>query len=204
MTPRQPERGRELATLARHCLANLDGYDGCLLGELEALVWAHLGNSYRAPRDLQRTARCFSKVRRLLKSSFAEMPGLRGTALMLLGSFLRDQRKLSEAREVLGQALDLDREGKHYLDTRVRAILNLASLDFEEGDAEAAVTRMRELLAKLDEQKHRRYAAEARFNLAYFLAKRAAVELFRRASLQERLTLTLTRKLLGAMHTGRV
>lgn len=174
VTPRQPERGRELATLARHCLAQLDDgygpYDGDLLGELEALVWAHLGNSHRVPRDLKGAARCFAKVRRLLKKCRAGMPGLRGMSLLMTGAFHRDQRQFEPARAALEAALQLSSSGKAE-SVRVMSTMNLASLDFEQGDAEAAVARMQDLLARLDAAEHPRYSAEAHFNLAYYLAK---------------------------------
>lgn len=171
VTPDDPQAGEQLAEvaglIAEHLPSKTCGHEP--LAELKALAWAHRGNALRAQCELRQAATCFNRA----FSNLGPLPANRASRAEIFamhGGLLRDQRDFEGARISLQRALELF-AGSGSPAGAARPLLILASLDYEVGEARAAVEHTRRALALLDISSQPRLFAKAAFNLATFLAR---------------------------------
>lgn len=99
---KDPERMVELAEAAR-CLAdrlNLDPLANPAVADLQARVWAELGNAYRVSDQMRKADRALTKAREL-EAAGTGSPALGLRISELLASLRIDQRRFGEAEKLL-------------------------------------------------------------------------------------------------------
>ena len=164
-----PGHGRHLAEYARDLAQRLPEASIPVeqRQQLESLAWAHIGNAWRIPGELQRASSSFGKAESLLKAGANS--GLAAASLALEACLLRDQRKLNDARLAIKRALQLDAK-RPRTRTQVGCLMNLASLAYEAGDPQAALRHTRKAMRDLTPETYPRWYAEAVNNEAFFLS----------------------------------
>ena len=164
-----PERGRRLAEAARDLARRLppESIPADHRRQLEALAWAHVGNTWRIPGHLRQAQASFTKATHLLATSVN--PGLAAELLVLHASLLQYRRRLAEARNALKTALRLNGKAPR-ADIRGRIRMQWASFAYEAGKPQAALRHTRKALRDLTPEAYPRWYAGAANNEAFFLS----------------------------------
>jgi len=165
----------ELALLALFIAERMPGPDAWRW-RLAGYVWAFVGNSYRVGGDLPAAEAAFLRSEELWQRGAAKPGSLRVTRLLdLKASLRREQRRLTEARALLNDALAADRGGA----ATGRLLIKRAKTLEELGDYEAAVADLRRALPLVDAEREPRLFWALRFNLLealQLLGRNAEVE----------------------------
>ena len=159
------ERTLELANLALR-VAELTPGEEAWRQRLQGYAWAHVGNARRVKGDPPGADEAFGRSQKLWSAGLRGDSGLLNEArvLGLRASLLRDQRHLTEALDLLDQALTVDKAGEtKYL------LLNQAKLFEETGDYSRAVTALRKLAPLIESEGETRLLFILRHNLAVSL-----------------------------------
>lgn len=155
------DRALELANLALR-VAELAPGDEAWRQRVQGYAWAHVGNAWRVKGDLPAADEAFGRAQRLWSAGRTGDSGLLNEArvLGLRASLLRDQRRLTEALELLGQALAVDKasEAKYLL-------LNQAKLFEETDNFSRAVDALRTLAPLIESEGETRLLFVLRHNL---------------------------------------
>jgi tetratricopeptide (TPR) repeat protein len=156
------DRALDLANLALR-VAELAPGDAAWRQRVQGYAWAHVGNARRVKGDLPAADEAFGRAQKLWSAGAVGDSGLLNEArvLGLRSSLLREQRRFSEALEILDQAVALDKAGEtKYL------LLSRAKLHEEAGNYQEAVAVLRTMAASLEFEGETRFLLLLRFNLA--------------------------------------
>ena len=161
----EPGRGAELARLALIAAEGLDPVEHGRLTLLRyrglALAW--WGNARRLACDLDGAEELLEEAVSVLRHSRSEFDCALGTSL--LASLRKDQRRFTDALELLEAAIDVYAEAGDDLQ-HARALCKLGSLHLDAGMPERALMPLMEALALLDQEEDPRTALSIRHNLA--------------------------------------
>ena len=171
---RNPEEAKNFAHLAhkvvRHSPAELSAV------ETEALVYAYLGNAYRAADDRRQADSHFLNARKFVHQNVVREPAVLARIDELEGSLRKDQRRFGEAEEMLSRALFLFGMSGGRPGDMGRVLVNLANLYFVQGKIVAAIEMTRYALQLLSPSSHARLYTMARYNLALQLTEHGETE----------------------------
>jgi transcriptional regulator with XRE-family HTH domain len=159
------DRALELANLALR-VAELAPGEEAWRQRVQGYAWAHVGNARRVKGDLPSADEAFGRAQKLWSAGAWADAGLlnEARALGLRASLLRDQRRLTEALELLDQALAVDKTGEtKYL------FLNQAKLFEETEDFRRAVNVLRKLSPLIESEGETRLLFVVKHNLAVSL-----------------------------------
>jgi transcriptional regulator with XRE-family HTH domain len=159
------DRALELANLALRVAELIPG-DEPWRQRVQGYAWAHVGNARRVKGDLPAADEAFGRAQELWSAGASGDSGLLNEArvLGLRASLLRGQRRLTEALEILDQALAVDKAGEaRYL------LLSQAKLFEEIGDPNRAVETLRKLSPLIESEGETRLLFVLKHNLAVSL-----------------------------------
>jgi tetratricopeptide (TPR) repeat protein len=139
--------------------------------EVEALVYAFLGNAYRAAGDRRQADSFFINARRFVRHNAVREPALLARIDELEGSLRKDQRRFTEAEEMFSRALVLYGMSGGRPGEVGRVLVNLGGLYFVQGKNVAAIEMTRFALQLLSPNSHTRLYTMARYNLALQLTE---------------------------------
>ena len=156
------DRALELADLALR-VADLTPGEEKWRQRLHGYAWAHVGNARRVKGDLPSAEEAFGRAQQLWSADVNRDSGLLDEArvLGLRSSLLRDQRRFTEAIELLDQALIVDKG----LETKYLH-LNRAKLFEELEDFSKAVEALRSAAPLIESEGETRFLFILRHNLA--------------------------------------
>lgn len=160
-----PARAVDHANLAIKVAGHLgDAYDLNWVMDLKARCFAYLGNALRVLGELRSARDAFRKAERCLARSTTGNTQVRAEILDLRSSFLRAQRRLSEALKSVELALELYRENEssHGIGKTLLAKVQILS---EMGNQEEAIELLSQLPAEIDPIGEPRLFSYARYNL---------------------------------------
>ncbi|HYX22949.1 MAG TPA: tetratricopeptide repeat protein [Thermoanaerobaculia bacterium] len=191
---REPAGGTAWADLAVTAAERLDArrLGASLAGSLQARAWSCLGNARRLAGDLAGAEAALAAAGKALAEGADALD--RAELLELQARLLAERERLDDAECVLGRALVLYRAlGERHLEGRV--LILAAAVRSRAGGGEAAresLARLREGLARLDEDREPALAASGFHRLAGLLAEagqseEALASLRRARALYERL-----------------
>jgi tetratricopeptide (TPR) repeat protein len=140
--------------------------------ETEALVYAFLGNAYRAAGELRHAEGYFANSRKFVRQNAVRDPAILARIDELEGSLRKDQRRFGEAEEMLSRALILYGMSGGRSGEMGRVLVNLGDLHFVQGKIVMAVEMTRLALQLLSPNSHARLYTMARYNLALQLSER--------------------------------
>jgi tetratricopeptide (TPR) repeat protein len=166
---RNPEEARNLAHVA-HRVVRHSPADSTAI-EVEALVYGVLGNTYRAAGDLRQADGFFVNARKFVRHNAVREPGILARIDELEGSLRKDQRRFTEAEEMLSRALILYSMSGGLPGEMGRVLVNLGGLYFVQGKNVAAIDMTRMALQLLSPDSHARIYTMARYNLALQLTE---------------------------------
>lgn len=156
------DRALELANLALR-VAELAPGEEAWRQRVQGYAWAHMGNARRVKGDLPSADEAFGRAQKLWSAGAWADSGVLNEArvLGLRASLVRAQRRLTEALELLDQALAVDRAGEaRYL------LLNQAKLFEEMDDFGRAVKTLRKLAPLIESEGETRLLFVLKHNLA--------------------------------------
>lgn len=159
------DRAVELAELALYIAERSPG-DEAWRSRLQGYTWAHLGNALRVRNDLPDAEAAFARSRKLWAAGASSTSsGLLDEALVLdlEASLRRDQRRLTEALELLDRALAMPASRGKLTKT---LLINKANALLTLGDFEGAVTVLRQAASLVEAEGEPRSLFALRFNLA--------------------------------------
>jgi tetratricopeptide (TPR) repeat protein len=161
---RNPEEAKSLAHVAHKVVHHSPAESSAV--ETEALVYAYLGNAYRAAGDLRQADGYFVNARKFVRHNIVTEPGALARIDELEGSLRKDQRRFGEAEEMLSRALFLFGMSGGRPGEMGRVLVNLANLYFVQGKTVTAIEMTRFALQLLSPNSHARLYTMARYNLA--------------------------------------
>ncbi len=150
------DRCLELAQIAVAVSSLLDPnyYTPRLLKDMDARVWAYLGNAQRVRGDLNLADRAFERAQAYLQKGTGTLLS-RAVFLDLLGSLRKDQGQYEEAIEVLGHAAKLyEATGQSSLVGKVQLMLGM--VEELRGNTEGAVSYLTEAQSLISPEKDQR------------------------------------------------
>lgn len=162
------DRAVELAELALYIAERSPG-DECWRSRLQGYAWAHWGNALRVRNDLPGADAAFARSQGLwLLGASSTSSGLLDEALVLdlEASLRRDQRRLTEALELLDRALAMPASRSKLTKT---LLINKANALLTVGDFAGAVTVLRQAASLVEAEGEPRSLFALRFNLAVSL-----------------------------------
>jgi transcriptional regulator with XRE-family HTH domain len=163
-------RALELADLALRVAQRIGGAEGF---RVQAYAWAYLGNARRVTGDLASAEDSFLKARRLLKRGAEGGAALDGARILdLEASLRRDQRRFSEALELLEKALSMARNDC----AKGRLLLIRASTLEQMGELEPALDALEGALPFVDHQSDPRNFCVLQFNRVVILLQLSRVK----------------------------
>lgn len=166
-----PGRSEGLAELALAVVAHLplDVYDPKLVADTKAEGWSCIANCRRIRSGLKEAAEAF-EIAEGHRIQGSGDPMEEAALLDLRASLLRDQHRITEAREALERAITLYREAN---DDHLagRALINLATLDRRQGRIDQAIETLLEAGGLIDTSREPRLIFMLRKNLALFLSE---------------------------------
>lgn len=133
---------------------------------LRARAWE--ANALRAGGDLRAADHAFGELRVRLAREITSCEELHAELCSLEASLRIDQRRLSEARNLLDRAAFLHRQSGAS-EPLARVLLKLAMVEYESGDSEAAVAVHGQALALLDPRKDNGLFVSTVTNLGFYL-----------------------------------
>jgi tetratricopeptide (TPR) repeat protein len=168
------DRAVELAELALR-IADMTSAEETWRSRLQGYAWAHVGNARRVRSDLPGAEEAFNRAGSHWRAGAASSASFLDEAVVLglEASFLRGQRRLTEALELLDRALAVDQGylTKHLLLNKANTLLVL-------GDVEEAVATLRRVAPLVEAEGQPQLLLALRFNLAvnlWFLGRYAEV-----------------------------
>lgn len=171
---RNPEEAKNLAHVAhkvvRHSPAELSA------AETEALVYAFLGNAYRAASELRQADSYFANARKFIRHNVVKENGILARIDELEGSLRKDQRRFVEAEELLTRALILYGMSGGRRGEMGRVLVNLSNVYYVQGKILTAIEMTRCALQLLSPSSNERLYTMARYNLALQLTERGEHE----------------------------
>ena len=139
--------------------------------DLEALVYAHLGNAYRAADKVREADKHFKDSRTYIRHSNVTDPAILARIDELEASLRKDQRRFARAEELFTRSLILFAMSGGAQEDIARVLINFADLRFVEGRPAEAVELTRFSLELLTPVEHPRLHLFAQYNLALQLAE---------------------------------
>ena len=158
---RNPEEMLRLAFLAKTAAENLDpeDYDALLIADHQARAWAELGNAHRVNDELAEAETSLDIAEEHLRHGTGNLL-LLARAADLRASLLSDQRRLSDACELLGGVYELYRKvGDDHL--AGRALVSKGIYTNYEGNPQEALRILRQGLKLLDPERDPRLVTSA-------------------------------------------
>lgn len=191
---REPAGAAEWAGLAVEATRLLDArqFGTTLVRSFQARAWGRLGDARRLAGDLGGAEEALASAAKALAEGSDALD--RAELLELQARLLADQDRLDDAECLLGRALALYRAlGERHLEGRV--LILAAAVRYRRGGEEEAretIGRLRDGVARLDEDREPAFAASAFHRLARLLAEagqneEAGAALGRARALYERL-----------------
>ncbi|HVR98078.1 MAG TPA: hypothetical protein VMW27_15780 [Thermoanaerobaculia bacterium] len=163
-------KAMNLADLAISIVQHLtDAYDPHWVLDLQARSYAYLGNARRVLGELRSAETAFRKAESLLASSMTGDSLIAAEILHLKCSLRRDQRRLDEALELAAQALSLYEEHEDLHGVGV-VLLKKAKILEEHGQLNAAISVLRDAIARLNISDETELGLYARHNLTLCLS----------------------------------
>ena len=159
-----PSTAVNLAELAVSVAEGLGtAYDPCWVADLQARSYACLGNARRILGELRSAETAFRKAENRLRETTGN-PLVEADILGMKGSLRCDQRRFSEAMELIGRAFTLYRENgdAHGI---ASSYLKQAKVLEESGELDASLSLLREAVADIDTALEPQLSLYARFNL---------------------------------------
>jgi tetratricopeptide (TPR) repeat protein len=166
---RNPEEAKNLAHVA-HLVVHHSPAESAAV-EVEALVYAFLGNAYRIGGDRRQAESFFGNARKFIRHNVVTEPGLLARIDEFEGSLRKDQRRFAEAEEMFSRALVLYGMSGGRSGEIGRVLVNLGGLYFVQGKNVAAIEMTRFALQLLSPNSHTRLYTMARYNLALQLTE---------------------------------
>lgn len=166
---RNPEEARNLAHVAHRVIHHSPAELAAV--EMEALVYAFLGNAYRSSGDLRQADSYFVNARKFVRHNVVTEPAALARIEELEGSLRKDQRRFTEAEEMFSRALVLFGMSGGLPGEMGRVLVNLGDLYFVQGKNVAAIEMTRFSLQLLSPNSHARLYTMARYNLALQLTE---------------------------------
>lgn len=157
-----PARAVETAHLAVRVAGHLGEiyHPGWVLG-LKARAFAYLGNALRVLGELKGADEAFLRAEDCLKRGNIGNPRVEAELLSLKGSLRLDQRRLEEARELVGRSLSLYREAQDGNGV-AKSLLKKAKILRAIGEIEQAIEILSGAASIIDPQKEPRLFAYSR------------------------------------------
>ncbi len=160
-----PIRGVELANLALRVVRHLDeAYDPNWVMELRARCFAYLGNARRVLGELRSAEDAFVKAETCLARSTSGNIEVQAEILDLKSSLRRAQRRLTEALDLVDQALTLYREAGDAHGVG-KSLLKEAKILEESGEFAGAIDLLHLTTDDMDSASEPRLFTYGRFNL---------------------------------------
>lgn len=171
--PGDAEGALHLAELARTIVRRTPSMPGAF--DLLALATAEKGNACRALDDIAQAEESFGHVRLLGTEHDVTEPAVLARVAELEASLRKDQRRFSEAENLLAQALvnyriSGDDQGIAHV------LLKWGDTCFLAGNFDRAIEQARSALEKIDPETDRRLYLCARHNLAFYLTEIGSCE----------------------------
>ena len=166
---RNPEEAKSLAHVAHKVVHHSPAESSAV--ETEALVYAYLGNAYRAAGDLRQADGYFTNARKFVRHNIVTEPGALARIDELEGSLRKDQRRFGEAEEMLSRALFLFGMSGGRPGEMGRVLVTLANVYYVQGKTVTAIEMTRYALQLLSPNSHARLYTMARYNLALQLTE---------------------------------
>jgi tetratricopeptide (TPR) repeat protein len=208
---RDPEAMLRLALLAKTAAGNLDpeDYEPEVIADHQARAWAELGNAHRVNDELCEAEAALDVAEERLREGTGNLLLLARVA-DLRASLWNDQRRISDACELLGGVCELYRKvGDNHL--AGRALVSTGIYTNYEGDSRRALCLLREGLALLDRDRDPRLFTSATQSLLEVMVQcgefRDAAEMLlesglRQALADEPLNLVTLRWMEGQIFAG--
>jgi tetratricopeptide (TPR) repeat protein len=171
---RDPEEAKNLAHVAHKVVLHSPAESSAV--ETEALVYAFLGNAYRAAGDRRQADGYFINARKFVRHNIVTEPAALARIDELEGSLRKDQRRFGEAEEMLSRALVLFGMSGGRPGEMGRVLVNLGDLYFVQGKTVTAIEMTRFALQLLSPNSHARLYTMARYNLALQLTENGQPE----------------------------
>jgi tetratricopeptide (TPR) repeat protein len=172
-TYHRPALAVQLAFLAVKISVHLgDAYDRDWVIDLRALAFAYLGNARRVVGELQSADDAFHEAHAHLRRSGTGNLRIEAEVLNLEASLRQDERRFSQAMELLDRVIaiyrspDADLQDRHLAG---QALVKKASNLEEMGDTEKAIALLREAALLIVESSHPRLVLCLKHNLTCFL-----------------------------------
>jgi transcriptional regulator with XRE-family HTH domain len=152
--PNSPAESLELSQLARHIAERCPGEE-TLRRRSEGYAWFHVANSRRATNDLRGSDAALATAARLWAEGAPGDPGFFDETMVfwITATIRKEQRRFSEARRRIEEALAADKRG-----LRGKLLLTKAQILGELGDIDASTEALREALPCVDAEKEPRTA----------------------------------------------
>jgi tetratricopeptide (TPR) repeat protein len=166
--PGEAAEALHLADLARMVVQRNPSMPGAF--DLLALATAEKANACRVLDDVTQAEEAFGHVHLLATEHNVTDPAILARIAELESSLRKDQRRFSEAEDLLAQAL------VHYQISGndqgiARVLLKLADTHFLAGNFDGAIEQVRSALERIDPETARRLYLCGRHNLAFYLTE---------------------------------
>ncbi|HEY2291874.1 MAG TPA: helix-turn-helix domain-containing protein [Thermoanaerobaculia bacterium] len=160
----KPEDALDLADLALFIAQRVEGDEGWRL-RLEAYCWAHIGNARRVANDYANADKTFVRVWKLWGSSNAGDPDLfpQWRVLDLEASLRREERRFSEALDLLDRALAANKAGGPAIG---HILLNKEFVFDQMGDHQGALESLKQAIPFVKASGNKRLIFALRFKIA--------------------------------------
>lgn len=167
---RNPGEAKSLVHAAHKVVRHSPAESSAL--ETEALVYAFLGNAYRATDDRRQADLYFANARKFIRQNAVREPSILARIDELEGSLRKDQRRFTEAEEMLSRALVLYGVSGGRSEEMGRVLVNLGDVYFVQGRIVGAIEMTRFALQLLSPNSNARLYTMGRYNLALQLTER--------------------------------
>jgi tetratricopeptide (TPR) repeat protein len=165
-----PGAAVNFAELAVNIALNLgDAYDPNWVLDLRARAYAYLGSARRVLGEFRSSETAFRRAEALALRSMTGNSLVWAEILDLKSSLRREQRRVSEAIELLDQAVSVYREN-HESHGLAAALVKKAKILEESGDLSGAIDLLQGASRKIDPLRDSRLSIYARHNLIWCLA----------------------------------
>jgi tetratricopeptide (TPR) repeat protein len=159
------DKAQELAETAEAILLRTPGSPG--VADISARTAAYLANMSRVRGDLHEAQRRFQYARYLIKFEGVTDPQIFAEVDWFEGAFQLDQRRFSEAEELLTRSITLFTIAGNRTETP-RPLLTLSLVYYNRGHFAKAIEAIQEAIPLIPEEQDPRFYLSARHNLALF------------------------------------
>jgi len=159
--PNHPLEALELAELALFIADRFAG-DAKWRLALQGYALAHVSNGRRVCNDLPGAEEAFARAKKLWEQGASANPGLLNAAWLpwIEAALRREQRRFSEAKKRIDEALALDQEGE----LKGKILLSKSAIFQILGDPEGSAVALAEAAPLIDPEREPRNAFGLRFN----------------------------------------